>query len=485
MWRSADCAARAAQKLTSTRSSDALSRSQLGRRALAATALGGHLRRFFCVRVAAALPQLPPAALRRLRPASTRTDMWQLAAAIAAATAAAAAASKSGYTASCEGDDLSHELYADEQRTVALFERCSASVVHINTFVEGMVRTRGLHFDLQEIPAGTGSGFLWDHEHVVTNFHVIKDADRATIVLADGTSCEATLVGVEPDCDLAVLRIKSAEGRNLVPLERGRSSNLHVGQRVFAIGNPFGLDQTLTNGIVSGLGREMRGVTGRTIRGLVQTDAAINPGNSGGPLLDARGRLIGVNTMIASPSGAFAGVGFAIPVDNVVRVVQQLVKWGHTKHAYLGVFLAPDHIKQQVSRQLRHQNIVGIEGALVVNVEPGSPAESAGLKPTYQTRRGLVFGDEILAVSGKVVSTVEQLLDVVESHGIGDSVEVRFRRRSGADDPGEVRTAKVRLSERPGRFQHQSGTLSPSGYNGGPVGGNFAISEPGGSRPRH
>ncbi|CAL1140504.1 unnamed protein product [Cladocopium goreaui] len=176
------------------------------------------------------------------------------------------------------------ELTEEERRTVELFKQCSGSVVHINTFAnqKALIRgTWGLSVDLQEIPQGTGSGFLWDKEHIVTNYHVIKDADRATVTFADHSVREALLVGAEPDCDLAVLKCND---RPKVPaLEPGTSSKLQVGQKVFAIGNPFGLDQTLTNGIISGLGREMRGVTGRMMRGLVQTDAAINPGNSGGP----------------------------------------------------------------------------------------------------------------------------------------------------------------------------------------------------------
>jgi len=334
-------------------------------------------------------------------------------------------------------------------------------VVHINTFVkeQGIVRgMRGFHLDMQEIQQGTGSGFLWDSQHVVTNYHVIKDADRATVVLSDHTSIEASLVGAEPDCDLAVLKVVSPKATSqpeLKPLSRGMSGNLHVGQKVFAIGNPFGLDQTLTSGIVSGLGREMRGVTGRLMRGLVQTDAAINPGNSGGPLLDAKGRLIGVNTMIASPSGAFAGVGFAIPVDTVVRIVSQIMKYGKAKHPYLGVFLAPDHVTQKLSSQLKRQGQKGLEGVLVLNVEPGSPADQAGLRPSYQTQRGVQLGDEILAINGKKVSAAEDLMAAVEEKDIGAFVEVTIQRHSSSSSPQVSRTT-VKLSERPDRLIRQT-----------------------------
>mmetsp|Transcript_14831 Transcript_14831/g.29240 ORF Transcript_14831/g.29240 Transcript_14831/m.29240 type:complete len:474 (-) Transcript_14831:292-1713(-) len=349
------------------------------------------------------------------------------------------------------------EMSAEEARTVDLFERCSASVVHINTFVHGIVRAgRGYHLDLQEIPQGTGSGFVWDAQHIVTNYHVIKDADKATVVLSDNTTCEATLVGAEPDCDLAVLRIRtptdssaSEKQRVLIPLRRGKSYNLRVGQRVFAIGNPFGLDQTLTSGIVSGLGREMRGITGQTIPGLVQTDAAINPGNSGGPLLDAKGRLVGVNTMIASPSGAFAGVGFAIPVDSVVRVVQQLLVYGRRRRAYLGLALAPDHVTQRLLRRPRSE----LGGVLILNVEPGSPADNAGLKPMYQTDSSIMLSDEIIAIDGTQVSTAESLAEAIDSRNVGDEVQVVFKRHSSPatnqDTSARIHTAMLRLAEMP------------------------------------
>jgi len=319
-------------------------------------------------------------------------------------------------------------------------------VVHINTSTSTL-RQRGLYLDLEEIPQGAGSGFAWDTRHIVTNYHVIKDADSATVVLSDHSSYEAELVGAEPDCDLAVLRLRADKSGNqppLVPVERGRSSTLHVGQRVLAIGNPFGLDQTLTSGIVSGLGREMKGVSGRTIRGVVQTDAAINPGNSGGPLFNARGRLIGVNTMIASTSGNFAGVGFAIPVDTVERTVRQLIQYGRTRKAYLGVTIVPDHITRRWSQSVQG----GLKGALVLDVIRGSPADRAGLRQTLRRRDGVVPGDEVLAFNGAEVHSAESLLDAVEACSIGDEVEIVYRRHDDRRGAGEKR-ATVQLEEKP------------------------------------
>ena len=395
-----------------------------------------------------------------------------------------------------KADDRNHDLSEDEQRTISLFERCSGSVVHINTFVKekGLVPGAwgGMELDIQDIPQGTGSGFMWDSEHVVTNFHVIKDADKATIIFSDHTSRDAFLVGAEPDFDLAVLKFENRDGLQIDALSKGTSSHLQVGQKVFAIGNPFGLDQTLTSGIVSGLGREMRhaaakkqvvfslahkakasclhcgmhrlrhlsgGIGGRMMRGLVQTDAAINPGNSGGPLLDAKGRLIGVNTMIASPSGAFAGVGFAIPVDAVKRVVEQIIKYGFAKQPYLGLYLLPDHMNQQLSRQMVRQRQKPLEGPLILKLEPGSPADQAGLKPTYQTTQGIQLGDEILTMNGKKVTTTDDVLAAVDGQSIGATVELTYRRRA-AGRPQQHSTS-LRLAERPLKAR-QISTRSPT-----------------------
>jgi S1-C subfamily serine protease len=220
------------------------------------------------------------------------------------------------------------DLAAEEKANIELFRQASPSVVYITVLSR---RLDAFSLNVYEIPEGTGSGFIWDDQgHIITNFHVIRNAQAAQVTLADHSTYNAGLVGIAPNKDLAVLKI-DAPKKLLRPLPIGTSHDLVVGQKTFAIGNPFGLDQTLTTGVVSALGREIRSATRQPIAGVIQTDAAINPGNSGGPLLDSAGRLIGVNTAIYSPSGAYAGIGFAIPVDTVNEVIPLLIRQGKTK----------------------------------------------------------------------------------------------------------------------------------------------------------
>ncbi|MEO6708328.1 MAG: trypsin-like peptidase domain-containing protein, partial [Planctomycetota bacterium] len=220
---------------------------------------------------------------------------------------------------------LRDDLDVDERSTIALFKRASPSVVNITNMA---FLGNGFRMTATEVPQGTGSGFIWDDRgNVVTNFHVINKGTKFKVTLSDRSEWDATVVGGAPNQDLAVLHIDAPRSR-LSPLAVGTSSGLAVGQKVFAIGNPFGLDQTLTTGIISGLGREIRSESDHKITEVIQTDAAINPGNSGGPLLDSAGRLIGINTAIVSPSGAYAGIGFAVPVDNVARIIPQLISHG-------------------------------------------------------------------------------------------------------------------------------------------------------------
>jgi S1-C subfamily serine protease len=303
-----------------------------------------------------------------------------------------------------------------EETTIEVFRRVSPSVVHITTLVTA---AGPFNLDVQQIPEGTGSGFVWDQDgHMVTNFHVIRDASAAVILFADGSSWRGRLVGAYPAKDLAVLAI-DAPASLLRPIVLGSAADLQVGQMALAIGNPFGLDQTLTTGVVSALDREMESVPGRVVRNVIQTDAAINPGNSGGPLLDSAGRLIGANSSILSPSGAFAGIGFAIPADEVNRIVTQLIRHGTIVRPSLGVVLAPDQLTQRL----------GIDGALLMRVEPGGPAADAGLRPTRRDLTGdILLGDVIVAVDEQPIGGIEDYFSALEEHEPGDEVTLTIPR---------------------------------------------------------
>lgn len=316
----------------------------------------------------------------------------------------------------------------DETNNIEIFKAASSSVVYVTN--TGLRRNR-FSFNVQEIPQGAGTGFIWDKSGlVVTNFHVIQGADRVTITLSDHSDWEAQLVGVAPEKDLAVLRI-DAPKEKLQPLPIGDSSLLEVGRKVLAIGNPFGLDTTLTVGVVSALGREIDSVSGRKIKDVVQTDAAINPGNSGGPLLNSLGQLIGVNTAIYSPSGASVGIGFAIPVNTVKKIVPQLIKYGKLYRPLIGIEPAPDYWAKRI----------GVEGVPIIRVTRGFPAEKAGLTGMAEDRRGnLILGDVIVEIAGKTVRNNDDLLTVLEEYKPGDKVTVITNRQ------GERRKFKLRLA---------------------------------------
>ena len=303
----------------------------------------------------------------------------------------------------------------DEKNSTEIFSRASPAVVYVtNTALRRSLFSR----NVQEIPRGSGTGFIWDKSGlIVTNFHVIAGAHRLIVTLGDQREFDAQVVGVAPEKDLAVLRIEEPP-EDLLTLPLGDSSELSVGRKVLAIGNPFGLDTTLTTGVVSALGREIQAPSGRTIRGVIQTDAAINPGNSGGPLLNSLGQLVGVNTAIYSPSGASAGIGFAIPVNTVKDVVPQLISYGRILRPMIGVELASD-------RWVRRYQIKGLP---VVRAYPGLPAEKAGITGAYKDSRGqIVLGDIITGIDGKPIRNHDDYYNILESYEPGDTVEVTSR----------------------------------------------------------
>jgi S1-C subfamily serine protease len=303
------------------------------------------------------------------------------------------------------------DLAADEQNTIDIFKENSPSVVYVTSIA---LRRGFFSLNAVEIPQGTGSGFVWDKEgRIVTNYHVISDANRVEVTMADQTSYKAVLKGAAPDKDIAVLQIDAPPGK-LRPITIGSSSDLQVGQKVFAIGNPFGLDQTITSGIISAKGREIKAATGRSIRDVIQTDAAINPGNSGGPLLDSAGRLIGVNTAIYSPSGAYAGIGFAVPVDTVNSVVPEIIEHGKQLRAGLGVSL----VDERVAKRL------GIDGVLILQVFPDGPAANAGLQPTREIRGEIVLGDIIVGINDSRINSYDDLRNELDKYKIGEEVSL-------------------------------------------------------------
>ena len=317
----------------------------------------------------------------------------------------------------------------DEANSTEIYQKASPAVVHVTSTA---LKRSFFNRNVLEVPQGSGSGFIWDKNGlVVTNYHVIRNANRMIIELHDQSQWEATVIGLAPEKDLAVLRIEAPEDL-LFPLPIGDSSELEVGRKVLAIGNPFGLDTTLTTGVVSALGREIAAPNNRRIRGVIQTDAAINPGNSGGPLLNSLGQLVGVNTAIYSPSGASAGIGFAIPVNTVKDVVPQLISFGKLYRPVIGIELAS-------ARWSRRQRI---EGVPVVRVFPGMPAAEAGMSGAWKNYRGeIVLGDIIKAIDGQSVANNDDYLSFMEKRKTGDEVVITTELN------GEEREYRVRLAE--------------------------------------
>ena len=328
--------------------------------------------------------------------------------------------SGSGVGASPVADRLA-DLGSVERNTVEVFQRVSPAVVHVYNI--GMRRALYSR-EIFEVPQGQGTGFVWDKQgHIVTNWHVVNGNSAISVSFADGTSSRATLIGRYANKDIAVLRVERPVEK-LTPVDLGTSEGLLVGQSVLAIGNPFGLDQTLTTGIVSSLGQEIRALTGRPIQDVIQTDAAINPGNSGGPLLDSRGRMIGVNTAILSPTGTSAGIGYAIPIDTVKSVVGQIIEKGRFMRPGLGIELYPESVTRRW----------GIDGVVIAAVPRLSAAAKSGLRGTAQNDDGdVVLGDAIVAIDGKKVASSEEIYRIFDRYKVGDEVEISYRRGTRAE----------------------------------------------------
>jgi S1-C subfamily serine protease len=308
-------------------------------------------------------------------------------------------------------------LIENERNTIAVFREAAPSTVFVT---QSRVVVDDFEGTASEEPAGSGSGFVWDEAgHVVTNYHVIAGAQSITVKLQDEKTLPAKIVGVEPRKDIAVLHVSAPPG-SLKPIRvAGAKDRLEVGQKAVAIGNPFGLDHTLTTGSISALGRQVKGVGEVTIRDMIQTDAAINPGNSGGPLLDSSGRLIGMNTMIFSRSGSSAGIGFAVPVQTIARVVPQLIARGRVEQVGFGV---------RIDQAQRVERRFGIPGVVVLQVEPNGPAARAGMQGISRTPRGLALGDVIVGIDGKAVNDYDDLYNALDNRKAGERVKVQVRR---------------------------------------------------------
>ncbi|MFA6002659.1 MAG: trypsin-like peptidase domain-containing protein [Elusimicrobiota bacterium] len=323
---------------------------------------------------------------------------------------------------------LRAQLLPDEANTIKVFKECSPSVV----FVTNIAVRQDAYLDDMVIPQGSGSGFIWDREgYIVTNYHVVAGGNAFLVTFKDNTQLEAELVGMEQRKDIAVLRVK-APAHKLQPVRLGDSGRLQVGQKVLAIGNPFGLDNTLTTGVISALGRQVRGLAGVTIRDIIQTDAAINPGNSGGPLLDSSGELIGMNMMIYSPSGASAGIGFAVPVATIKKIVPQIIRYGKVVPAGIGISVLRDDQKLYL--------LGDVPGVVVRDAEPNMPAAQAGIRGLGRDALGrLEIGDIIVGVDEQAVQDYDDFYSALDRRKVGDVVEFRLLRN------GKTRRIRVGL----------------------------------------
>ena len=319
-----------------------------------------------------------------------------------------------------------------ELNTIKVFEKNAQSVVNVSN-IKIAYRRGFFNFDITEIPAGAGSGFVWDNKgHIVTNYHVVHNGNSFLISFhKDKKQYKAKIVGAEPKKDIAVLKLEEFP-KNLHPVKLGNSSHLKVGQKAMAIGNPFGLDQTLTAGIISALGRKIQGIGNVKIHGMIQTDSSINPGNSGGPLLDSQGRVIGMNTVIYSSSGSSAGIGFAVPIDTIKRIVPELIKYGKVMRPALGIELSEYSFKE-------HFGIS--KGVVIAYVNPKSPAAQAGLRGMGRDSYGqLHLGDIITAIDSKEVNSYDDIYHALEKYKVGDQVSISYIRN------GKKKKVQLKLS---------------------------------------
>lgn len=310
-------------------------------------------------------------------------------------------------------------LLPTERNTIKIFKKISPLVVNVHR-----LRTVQDGFSLRDVQTGMGSGFLWNKEgYIVTNYHVIRGANKVSITLQRGQIGEAKFIGAEPQKDIAVLKLTNLKLLKNIPsfdsIPIADSSKLEVGQKTIAIGNPFGLSRTVTTGIISAVGRELPNISNKHFRNMIQTDASINPGNSGGPLLDSQGQLIGMNTVIFSRSGTSTGIGFAVPSNEIKNIVDQLIQYGRVKQAGIGVQIMNDQIAVRL----------GVKGVIIYKVMPGSPADKAGLQGTYRDNRGnLHLGDVIIGVNNQPVKDYDDLYDALEKVNIGNTINLLYVR---------------------------------------------------------
>lgn len=334
-----------------------------------------------------------------------------------------------GQARAFEDHGLPSYLLPAERNFIDIFQRVSPNVVHISS-----IQLRGNMFSMGvvEVPAGSGTGFIWDNQgHIVTNFHVVQRSNKLFVSFKDGSEAEAKVIGVEPRKDVAVLKVNLPKNSPRESLQIADSAKIFVGQQAVAIGSPFGLDQTMTTGIVSALGRSIPGAGSVTIRDMIQTDASINPGNSGGPLLDSRGHLIGMNTAIYSGSGSSAGIGFAVPSNTIQRMVSQIIKFGRVVQPGIGISVIPDHIAQRAGLPA---------GVALMEVLPGGPADQAGLRGTTRNRRGdIVWGDRIVSIEKEKIGSYDDLYNVLSEYEVGRFVTIAFVR------DGKQSETKVKL----------------------------------------